>query len=704
MTRRPEALMVRSAWRPMRLLLIPALLASPALGASSPPKPSVVSRESCALTVQVRDDGARPIPGANVLVQPNGGQRRSDAKGEARFQSVSCGALTVEVGAAGFETRKSPIASARGAAARSTQVVLQRTVIALAAQPKSDAVEKRESHTPRGDRGKIAARPIVRTSSGRGMVLMGYGSGSGGGGVGHGSIGGMAVIRPPMVSAGGVHQPEAKDREGYGSQQEEPFCSASDKPLSTFSIDVDTASWSNIRRFVERQGQLPPAAAVRIEEIVNAFPYSWAGPTDDHPFAVHTEVSIAPWNPAHRLMAIAVQGRRMETRHLPPANLVFLIDVSGSMGSPDRLPLVQSALSLLVRELRPEDRVSIVVYAGAAGLVLPPTSGTDQVAILDALSNLHAGGSTAGGAGIQLAYTVARNSFVKGGNNRVILATDGDFNVGASSDGELVRMIEEERKSGVFLTILGFGTGNYQDEKMQQLAQHGNGNHAYIDSLVEARRALVEQMGGTLLTIAKDVKIQVEPNPRLVKGYRLIGYDNRRLATRDFADDKKDAGELGAGHTVTALYEIIPAGSAESLGQDAGRKYTEVKPTTAATAGELATVRLRYKAPQGDTSQLIEHTVRDEATPLDKTSSDFRFATAAVELGLLLSGSKFAGQAALPALIARAGAALGDDKGGHRKAFIDIARRVAALRAPQAAAEGGQPALAAAKGAPSASR
>ena len=701
MTRRSLALSVRKAWRPVRWFLVPALLCSPALGASAPPTPSAAGVQACALTVQVRDGGARPIPGAKVLVVPGGAQQLTDARGEARLGNVACGALSIEVRAVGFQVGRAHVAAARGGAARSTLLTLHKAVTSsLAEAPAKEEKRKARAHGAGGH------------AVGRGMVLMGVGSGGGGGGVGYLAAGtasrravvGVAGPRPPMSAAGGASQPEAKDREGYGSQQEEPFSSACDKPLSTFSIDVDTASWSNVRRFVERQGQLPPEAAVRIEEILNAFPYSWPGPADDHPFAVHTEVSVAPWNPAHRLMAIAVQGRRMETKHLPPANLVFLIDVSGSMGTPDKLPLVQSALTLLVRELRPEDRVSVVVYAGAAGLVLPPTSGADQVTILDALSNLHAGGSTAGGEGIQLAYRVARNSFVRGGNNRVILATDGDFNVGASSDGELVRLIEEERKSGVFLTVLGFGTGNYQDEKMQKLAQHGNGNHAYIDSVVEARRALVEQMGGTLLAIAKDVKIQVEPNPRLVKGYRLIGYDTRRLATRDFADDAKDAGELGAGHTVTALYEILPVGSAETLGQDADRKYTEVKPTAAATAGELATVRLRYKAPQGDTSQLISHTVRAEVTPLDKTSNDFRFATAAAELGLLLSGSKFAGQASLAALIARASAALGDDKGGHRKAFLAIAQRVAALRSTAAAGVAGQPALAAGQGAAAASR
>ena len=671
---RPHLARRKATWPLATLgLLVLAGVASVALATTPAPR-AQASANACGLDVTVRDAGGRPVARATVRIAGVAPLLTND-QGRASVSGVSCGPVKVQVVARDFAPWQGAATSGSPGQARGVEVrlvPLMRAATASADKPatqeKTPVHEKRKREMVVHGYGMGAAAPA------KGYAGMGWvGVGSGGGGT--------AYARPaPMVAAGGRNQPEPDSREGYDNSEEERFSSTHDKPLSTFSIDVDTASWSNLRRFVQRQGTLPPQAAIRIEEMINAFPYSWAGPSDDLPFAVHTEVSVAPWNPAHRLMAIAVQGRRMEVKHLPPANFVFLLDVSGSMGSPDKLPLLQASLSMLVREMRAEDHVSIVVYAGAAGLVLPPTSGADQTTILDALANLHAGGSTAGGAGLQLAYQVARNTFVKGGNNRVILATDGDFNVGPSSDGEMVQLIEKERESGIYLTVLGFGTGNYQDAKMQQLAQHGNGNHAYIDTLIEARRVLVEQMGGTLLTIAKDVKIQVEPNPRLVKGYRLIGYDNRRLATRDFADDTKDAGELGAGHTVTALYEIIPAGSNESLTPDAGTKYTEVRATDAATAGELATVRLRYKEPRASKSQLIETVVHDKAVALKDTSVDFRFATAVAELGLLLSGSKFAGSAALPSLIARAEAALGRDVGGHRAGFLAVARRVAALR------------------------
>ncbi|HRF41540.1 MAG TPA: VWA domain-containing protein, partial [Saprospiraceae bacterium] len=360
-----------------------------------------------------------------------------------------------------------------------------------------------------------------------------------------------SVAPAPKPQEGYYH-----NTEDYSPIAENRFHKATDTPLSTFSIDVDAASYSNMRRFL-KNGQMPPADAVRIEEMINYFDYQYPQPTGEHPFEVVAEMSECPWQPEHRLLHIGLKGREIATDKLPPSNLVFLIDVSGSMDSPNKLPLLQSAFRLLVNQLRPQDKVAMVVYAGAAGLVLEPTDGNDKQKILEALQRLQAGGSTAGGAGIRLAYDVARQHFVKGGNNRVILATDGDFNVGASSDADMVRLIEEERKSGVFLTVLGFGMGNYKDNKMQQLSNAGNGNHAYIDDIDEAKKVLVEEFGGTLFTIAKDVKIQIEFNPAQVAGYRLIGYENRLLNKEDFNDDKKDAGELGAGHTVTALYEIV---------------------------------------------------------------------------------------------------------------------------------------------------
>jgi Ca-activated chloride channel family protein len=397
---------------------------------------------------------------------------------------------------------------------------------------------------------------------------------------------------------------------------------------------------------------------------------------------VTTEVAPAPWNPAHRLVHVGLQGRRVAEEELPPANLVFLLDVSGSMADHNKLPLVKTALRMLVERLREEDRVAIVVYAGAAGLVLPPTSGANRGAIMEALEKLDAGGSTAGGEGIRLAYRVARESFRPGGNNRVVLATDGDFNVGASSDAELVRMIEQERADGIALSVLGFGTGNVKDARMEQLANRGNGNYAYIDGAQEARKVLAEEMGGTLLTIAKDVKVQVEFNPAAVQAYRLIGYENRLLAAEDFADDTKDAGELGAGHSVTALYEVVPVG-APSPARGADRlRYQQNLPTRrAAAGGELLHVKLRYQPPEGGASRLIEQPVRDRPTTA-AASADFRFAAAVAEWGLLLRDSEFRAGASHEQVLDLARGALGADPHGYRREFVKLvedSRRIAAV-------------------------
>ena len=483
----------------------------------------------------------------------------------------------------------------------------------------------------------------------------------------------MAIEAPP---------PEGFAREGYDKITDNPFFDAKTTPLSTFSIDVDTAAYANTRRFLN-QGSLPPKDAVRIEELINYFEYAYPEPTGADPFGVTAEVSEAPWNPAHRLVHLGIQGKRVQTRDLPSNNLVFLLDVSGSMNSANKLPLLKKAFGMLVEEMRPHDRVAIVAYAGAAGLVLDSTPGTEAGKILKALDRISAGGSTAGGAGIKLAYNTARKHFIKGGNNRVILATDGDFNVGESSDGGLVRLIEKERESGVFLTVLGFGSGNYQDAKMEKLSNAGNGNAAYIDSALEARKVLVTEMGGTLLTIAKDVKIQIEFNPAQVAQYRLIGYENRILNARDFNDDTKDAGELGAGHSVTALYEIIPVGASDAGAQTPPAvdplKYQTVRPSAGAESPEMGTVKLRYKQPDGDTSQLITGTVVDERTPLAQTSTAFRFSSAVAEFGLLLRESTHRGNAAFGNLIARAEAARGTDRHGYRADFVRLAQTAAAL-------------------------
>jgi Ca-activated chloride channel homolog len=464
------------------------------------------------------------------------------------------------------------------------------------------------------------------------------------------------------------------DREGYNRIYENSYQRASNNPLSTFGIDVDTASYSNVRRFIN-SGVMPPKDAVRLEELINYFTYDYPQPKGDRPFSINTEVANAPWNPQHKLVHIGLQGKSFSTKDLPPNNLVFLIDVSGSMNSPDKLPLVKASLKYLVSELRAKDSVTIVVYAGAAGLVLPPTPGNQKEKILDSIDKLEAGGSTAGGAGIQLAYKVARDNFIKQGNNRVILATDGDFNVGVSSDGELVRMIEEKREQGVFLSVLGFGTGNLQDAKMEQLADKGNGNYAYIDSLLEAKKVLVTQMGGTLFTIAKDVKIQVEFNPAKVQAYRLVGYENRVLQNQDFNDDKKDAGELGAGHSVTAIYEIIPVGVASDV------KLPEVDPlkyqpnpatTSASQTDELMQVKLRYKKPNETVSQLITQSVMDKPVKLENASANFRFATAVAAFGMVLRDSEYKGTANFEEVLRLANQAKGEDKEGYRAEFIRL--------------------------------
>jgi Ca-activated chloride channel family protein len=477
---------------------------------------------------------------------------------------------------------------------------------------------------------------------------------------------------------GGYYTNDEKEEdfntESYDHITENRFLKVKDNPLSTFSIDVDAASYSNVRRFLNL-GQLPPAGAVRIEELINYFHYEYPQPTDEHPFSINTEISDCPWNKNNKLVLIGLQGKKIPTENLPASNLVFLIDVSGSMDEPNKLPLVKTSMKMLVDQLREKDRVAIVVYAGNAGLVLPSTSGDDKTKIKDAIDNLEAGGSTAGGAGIKLAYKIAKENFAKEGNNRVILCTDGDFNIGASSDDEMERLIEQERKSGVFLTVLGFGMGNYKDSKMEKLADKGNGNHAYIDQLSEAKKVLVNEFGGTLFTIAKDVKLQIEFNPAKVQGYRLIGYENRLLNKEDFNNDKKDAGELGSGHTVTALYEIIPAGvKSDFLEKVDPLKYqSNVVPLSKSShSDEMMTVKFRYKAPDGDVSKLIEHPVLDEQIPVAKTSDNFRFAASVAEFGMLLRNSEFKSNASFSNVLALAKKAKGNDEEGYRSEFIRL--------------------------------
>src|SRR6266404_1035144 len=471
--------------------------------------------------------------------------------------------------------------------------------------------------------------------------------------------------------------------EEYGRITENEFHEAANNPLSTFSIDVDTASYSNVRRFLN-QGQLPPADAVRIEELINYFKYAYPEPEGDEPFSISAEVAGCPWEPDHKLIHIGLQGKRIPIADVPPNNLVFLIDTSGSMNSPDKLPLLKSAFKLLTDQLREQDRVAIVVYAGSAGLVLPSTAGSDKKRILSAIDKLEAGGSTAGGDGIKLAYNIARASFNTSANNRVILATDGDFNVGVSSDGELLRLIETERESAVFLTVLGFGTGNIKDSKMELLADKGNGNYAYVDTIQEARKVLVSELGGTLNTIAKDVKVQVEFNPARVQAYRLIGYENRLMRAEEINEDKKDAGEMGAGHSVTALYEVIPVGVRAELHPVDGLKYQSRKVKGDGISGnEVMTVKLRYKAPKGetsDTSELLARSVFDEDRDLASASENARFAASVAEFGMLLRDSKQKGHSSFEHCLALARESRGDDAEGYRAEFISLVEKSAQLK------------------------
>lgn len=475
--------------------------------------------------------------------------------------------------------------------------------------------------------------------------------------------------------------------EDYDAIVENRFLSVTDHALSTFSIDVDAAAYSNVRRYLT-MNQLPPAGSVRIEEMINYFSYDYSQPLNGEPFSVNTEMSACPWNPQHNLVLIGLQGKKIPAENLPASNLVFLIDVSGSMMPENRLPLVKSSMKLLVDQLREQDKVSIVVYAGSAGLVLPATSGNQKMKIKEAIDQLEAGGSTAGGEGIKLAYKIAGNNFLTRGNNRVILCTDGDFNVGVSSDAELERIIEEERKSGVFLTVLGYGMGNYKDNKMQKMADKGNGNHAYIDGISEARKVLVNEFGGTLFTIAKDVKLQIEFNPAEVQAYRLIGYENRMLNKEDFNNDKKDAGELGSGHTVTALYEVIPAGVINTFKESVDSlKYWLPNPgltTVSRASNEIMTIKLRYKKPDGNVSRLLEHPVKNRKLQLANTSDNFRFAASVAEFGMLLRNSEFKQSSSFDNAWLLAKQALGKDEEGYRSEYLELIKSASILRRQQA--------------------
>jgi len=500
--------------------------------------------------------------------------------------------------------------------------------------------------------------------------------------------------------------PVPQNTESYTGISENGYRDPLQEPYSTFSIDVDNASYSNVRRFINL-GQEVPADAVRIEEMINYFRYDYPQPSGEHPFSVYTEAGICPWNNNHYLLHIGLRGKDIDRSELPPSNLVFLIDVSGSMNYPNKLPLLKSAFSLLINEQRETDRVAMVVYAGAAGVVLESTPGNRKETIMQALDNLQAGGSTAGGAGLMLAYKIAEKNFIKEGNNRIILATDGDFNVGVSDNASMEKLVEQKRGLGIYMTVLGFGMGNIKDDKMEIIADKGNGNYAYIDNIQEARRVLVQEFGGTLFTIAKDVKFQIEFNPAYVKAYRLVGYENRLLADRDFNDDTKDAGEMGAGHTVTALYEIVPAGSDETglptvdplryqgkgvagdvagkgsgSGEPAASGYydyrTESRPSDERYPAlkdaprELCNIKLRYKDPDALTSKLFSKTVDTDIKKAGETTDRFRFSAAVAEFGMILRDSKFRGTSTVEDVVSLASGARGTDPDGYRAEFIRL--------------------------------
>ena len=605
-------------------------------------------------------DTRRPIGGAQVFVEGSVAGTLTGADGRYSIDvtdgDVQAGSVTVVVRLIGYVEQSRSVAIGNAAT-----VTADFRLAPAPGGPVVDDVERaeQEADVPRpADASKLSQSPALREATMNQPV---------------GILAGRAV---------GDHRYRRADinTESYAYLDENGWHTPADAPLSTFSIDVDRASYSNVRRFIT-QGRRPPIDAVRIEEMINYFTYDYPEARGDHPFTVSTEVGAAPWNPAHRLVRVGIQATRVDLEDLPPSNLVFLLDVSGSMQAPNKLPLLKRSLRLLVNELRPEDRVAVVVYAGAAGLVLESTPGSEKERILGAIEALEAGGSTAGGAGLKLAYDVAARSFVEGGNNRVILATDGDFNVGPSSDAEMTRLIEKRRDEGTFLTVLGFGMGNLKDSKMESIADHGNGNYAYIDSLLEARKVLVTEMGGTLLTIAKDVKIQVEFNPARVKAYRLIGYENRLLAAEDFNDDTKDAGELGAGHTVTALYEIVPPGvETPDRSSIDPLRYQEPESRPAAERGadsdELMFVKLRYKRPDGDRSRLIEQAVRDRVTD---ASADMRFAASVAAFGMLLRDSEHCGDFTLRDVARLAKGAVGEDRRGYRSEFVHLVEQTSGL-------------------------
>jgi len=630
----------------------------------------------------VTDESNNPFPGVVVKVTQNGlikGGTTTEDDGTYSIKPLSLGSYDIEFSTMGYAKKQvtNVILSSATSVKVNAKMLLAncmslQAVIVTSRPPVVHTVKSISSH----DLTVVANRELANLAS-TGANVYQYRSGSGlsiRGGRANSSVymvDGVMIQGSPNQALATV-----SNNESYRKLAENDFKNVKANPLSTMSIDVDHASYANIRRMLN-DGYRPPADAVRIEEMVNYFEYNYPQPEAKDPISMTTELIECPWNSKNMLLKIGLQAKTVDTKHLPPANIVFLIDVSGSMESEDKLPLLKSAFMLLTDQLRAQDKVSIIVYAGNSGMVLPPTSGADKSTIKDVLSRLEAGGSTAGGAGIQLAYKVAVENFIQGGNNRVVLATDGDFNVGITNDADLEKLVTSEKEKGVFLSCLGFGEGNYKDARMELLADKGNGNYNYIDNLEEAKKTLVKEFGGTIFTIAKDVKTQIEFNPEKVKGYRLIGYENRVLNTEDFKDDKKDAGDLGSGHSVTILYELVPAKSMSKDVRPVGDlKYQKVFiDADPAKANELATIKFRYKAPDENVSKELEHIVYADVHDEASISLDTRFSASVALFGMLLSDSKYLRSGDYSKVLALANSSLGEDKESYRKEFVGLVEK-----------------------------
>ena len=588
------------------------------------------------ITGTVSDSQNNPLPGVNILIQNTNIATITDFDGKYNIEAEE--ACVIEFSYLGFKTQRI--------------LIKEQTIIDVIMQIDNSAL----SEVVVVGYGTLK-KQLANSSSVRETI----------------SHPNFSIVERESYAPTVFHETEEEidnSNESYASISENGFKNATQTPLSTFSIDVDAASYSNMRRFI-MNGQKPPKDAVRVEEMINYFDYSYPQPNGKHPFSINTEVANCPWNSNNKLVHIGLQGESLETKEAPASNIVFLIDVSGSMRYGNKLPLLKKAYALLVNQLRKQDRIAIVVYAGSSGLVLPSTPGNKKETILNALNNLQSGGGTAGAAGLKLAYKVAEDNFIQGGNNRIILATDGDFNVGQSSDQDLEKLIVSNRDKGIFMSVTGFGMGNYKDSKMEIIADKGNGNYSYIDNLLEAKKVFINEFSSTLFTIAKDVKIQIEFNPTHVKEYRLIGYENRLLNNEDFQDDKKDAGELGAGHTVTALYEIVPTNN-DQLGPVSLKYQTVNLASSNSLNSELATVKFRYKKPDENKSKLIVKTIPTSVEAFNNTSENFKFSSAVAGFGMLLTDSEYKGDLSFNDISAMAKIGKGNDEHGYRSEFIRL--------------------------------